>query len=203
MPKPECLQTLPHAAIDPCAVFQVTLNQDHDRLQTLASGAGVDPEVFYAVAALLPMPFLHACNRRWASSKSQAWVEGYCPVCGAWPSFAEVRGIERSRYLRCGHCGGEWQVHCLSCPYCGTTDHKELSSLVPEEQSRSTSAIDVCNRCLGYLKLFTVLQGTRPADVILDDLASVELDVAAAQRGYKRPRIAGYALGVTVAENDA
>ena len=53
-------------------------------------------------------------------------MEGYCPVCGAWPAFAEMRGIERSRYLRCGRCGGGWQAQCLSCSYCGMTDHEEL-----------------------------------------------------------------------------
>jgi hypothetical protein len=34
--------------------------------------------------------------------------------------------------------------------------------------------------------------------VILDDLASVELDVVAAEQGYKRPQGAGYALNVSV-----
>jgi FdhE protein len=128
-------------------------------------------------------------------------MEGYCPVCGAWPALAEVRGIERSRYLRCGRCGGQWQAHLLFCPYCGTTDHREQISLVPENSSKS--AIDACKRCLGYVKTFTTLQGSPPAKVILDDLASVELDVAAAAQGYKRPEGAGYSLNVTVTESGA
>src|SRR5207253_205435 len=91
--------------------------------------------------ALVAVPFLLACNRRWASAKSVSWMEGYCPVCGAWPAFAEVRGIERSRYFRCGRCSGEWQAHCLFCPYCGMTDHNELASLVPEKGG-ATSVIE-------------------------------------------------------------
>jgi hypothetical protein len=39
--------------------------------------------------------------------------------------------------------------------------------------------------------------------VIVDDAASVELDLAALERGYKRPPGAGYTLHVTVAENAA
>jgi FdhE protein len=131
-----------------------------------------------------------------------SWTEGYCPVCGAWPAFAEVRGIERSRYLRCSRCGGEWQAHCLLCPFCGMTDHKELVSLVPEN-SGSNAMIDACNGCRGYIKTFTTLQGSPPVKVLLDDLDSVEVDVAAAEQGYRRPQGAGYSLNINVANNGA
>jgi FdhE protein len=180
-------------------VLEALLNQDEQRVNESASIAGVNPEAFRAVAALLPMPFLYACNRCWKAHES--WMEGYCPVCGAWPAYVEVRGIERSRHFRCASCGSEWQAQCLFCPYCGMTDHRELASLVPE-QGASHSAIDACNRCLGYVKAFTRLQGSPPAKIILEDLASVELDVAAVQHGYKRPRGAGYSLGVTVAPSN-
>jgi formate dehydrogenase maturation protein FdhE len=61
--------------------------------------------------------------------------------------------------------------------------------------------IDACNRCLGYVKALTKLQGSSPAEIMLDDLASVELDVAAAEQGYKRPQGVGYLLNVTLIEN--
>jgi FdhE protein len=77
------------------------------------------------------------------------------------------------------------------------TDHNELVSLVPEK-SGSNSVIDACQRCLGYVKTFTTLQGSPPAKVMIDDLASVDLDIAAMQQGYKRPDGAGYALDVIV-----
>ena len=99
--------------------------------------------------------------------------------------------------FRCGRCGSEWQARALFCPYCGMTDHNELVSLVPEK-SGSNSVIDACQRCLGYVKTFTTLQGSPPAKVMIDDLASVDLDIAAMQQGYKRPDGAGYALDVIV-----
>ena len=185
--------------LDIFTLFRASLHQDSDHIKDFAAVLGVDPEAFQAVAAMVPVPFLQACNRRWRRAIAASWMEGYCPVCGAWPAFAEVRGIERSRYLRCGRCGGEWQARLLFCPYCGNTDHKEQVSLVPESSPKS--AVDACKRCLGYVKTFTTLQGSPPAMVILDDLASVELDVAAAEQGYKRPQGAGYALNVTVTEN--
>jgi FdhE protein len=77
------------------------------------------------------------------------------------------------------------------------TDHEELVSLVPEK-SGATRVVDACKRCLGYLKSFTVLQGSPPARVILDDLASVDLDIAALEQGYKRPAGPGYSLDVAI-----
>jgi FdhE protein len=193
------LEAAVHADLDIFSLFRASLQQDVDQLKEIAAAIDVDTEAFHAVAAMVPVPFLQACNRRWARAIAVSWMEGYCPVCGAWPAFAEVRGIERSRYLRCGHCGGEWQAHLLFCPFCGITDHNQQVSLVPEKSSNS--AIDACKRCLGYVKTFTKLQGSAPAKILLDDLASVELDVAAAEQGYRRPQGAGYSLNVIVGEN--
>lgn len=185
------------APSDILALFKASLCQDVARLNEIAVALGADPEAFQAVVALAPVPFLHACNRRWALSLPQGWVEGYCPVCGAWPAVAEVRGIERGRYFRCGRCAGEWQVNCLVCAYCGMTDHEQLVSLIPE-QGGTTRVIDACKRCLGYVKTFTTLQASPAFRVIIDDLASVDLDIAALEHGYKRPQGPGYCFDVTV-----
>jgi FdhE protein len=201
-PKMSTLKPARSAELELSSLFRASLCQDGARLKETASNIDADPEAFQAVAGLLPIPLLHACNRRWGSSKSESWTEGYCPVCGAWPAFAEVRGIERSRYFRCGRCGGEWQSSCLFCPYCSTTNHEELISLVPEK-SDSNSVIEACKRCLGYVKTFTRLQGSPPDKVLLDDLATVQLDVAALEQGYKHPQGPGYRLDVIVADNHA
>jgi FdhE protein len=187
------------APSDIFALFKASLCQDSDRLNEIAAALGADPEAFQAVMALAPVPFLHACNRRWSHAIAQSWAEGYCPVCGAWPAFAEVRGIERNRYFRCGRCAGEWQLSCLICPYCGMTDHNELVTMVPE-QGGTSRVIEACKRCLGYVKSFTTLQGSPAAKVMLDDLASVDLDVAALEHGYRRPQAPGYSLDVTLVD---
>jgi len=196
-PKMATLKTALHADFDILSLFKASLCHDGDHIKELAAVLGADAGALQAIVGLIPLPFLQACNRRWAPSISESWTEGYCPVCGAWPAFAEVRGIERSRYFRCGRCGGGWQAQCLFCPYCAMTNHNELVSLVPEKGG-SNSVIDACKRCLGYVKTFTTLQGSPPVKVIVDDLASVDLDIAAMQQGYRRPEGAGYALDVTV-----
>jgi FdhE protein len=191
------LQAIAYARLDVIAVFRASLNHDAEAMKEMASNVGADAEAFQSVGMLVSIPFLQASNRALARSIAVSWTEGYCPLCGAWPAFAEVRGIERSRYFRCGRCGAEWQAHCLFCPYCSMTDHKELASLVPE-QNGARSVIDACNRCLGYVKAFTKLQGSPPGRIMIDDLATVDLDIAALENGYRRPEGLGYSLGVNV-----
>jgi FdhE protein len=199
-PEMSTLKPAKNARVDAASVFEAALGQDGKQLEKIAIDLGADPAALQAVAVLIPVPFLQACSRRWARSVVESWMEGYCPVCGTWPAFAEMRGIERARYLRCGRCGAEWQAHCLSCPFCAMTDHQELVSLVPEK-SGSTRIVDACKRCFGYIKSFTVLQASPAANVILDDLASVDLDVAALEQGYKRPAGPGYSLDVAIVNN--
>jgi FdhE protein len=191
------LKAVRKAAVNTAALFEAALCENGAGLKRMADDLGIDPDPFAAVTALIAVPFLHACNRGWQGSRAPGWTAGYCPTCGAWPAFAEMRGIERSRYLRCGRCGAEWQAHGLFCFFCGNRDHKELGSLLPEK-SGSARAIDTCNRCRGYLKTFTKLQGSAATKIMLDDLASVDLDIAALEQGFKRPAGPGYALNSRV-----
>ena len=180
--------------------FEAALNADDARLDLLAAEAGVEAAAFRAVTGLLPMPFLQACARAWASHLPRGWREGYCPLCGAWPALAEVCGVERARYLRCGRCGSAWEAHCLLCAYCGMSDHDQLGTLVPEATARRV-VIEVCNGCRGYLKSFTTLSAGSPESVAIRDLESVELDLVAAGRGYRRPARLGCELRLALAED--
>jgi FdhE protein len=120
-------------------------------------------------------------------------------VCGSWPAFAEVRGIDRSRYFRCGRCGSEWYARALVCAFCGLSDHQQLTSLVPAKTDMH-AVIDACHGCRGYVKAFTRLQGCAPSAVMIEDLASVDLDMAAIEQGYARPPGTGCRLGVALTE---
>jgi FdhE protein len=194
-PAMKSLDAVSRSGTEALELFNASLCQDAQRVREVATTAGVDVEALQALAALLPVPFLLAFGRRAAASRSESWIEGYCSTCGAWPAFVEVRGIERSRYCRCGRCGGEWHATALSCPYCATRDHEALVAFVPE-RSGAPGTIDACTRCGGYVKTFTRLQGCLPAAVLLEDLASVDLDVAALDQGYRRPSGSGYSWEV-------
>lgn len=196
-PKMVTLQRAIRRDLDVAGLFAASICQDTDRIAEAAAASEADPEALQAVVALVSLPFLQACNRRWGAAAPTAWSRGYCPICASWPAFAELRGIERNRYLRCGRCGGEWRAQILHCAYCGNTNHDDLASLVPEKAG-STGSLDACRRCHGYVKVFTRLQGCPPAAVMLEDLASVDLDVAALAQGYARRAGAGGPIDLTV-----
>ena len=201
-PKMAALPSVLDPAVNICELFEASLCRNDAHVGAVAAKVGVDPDALHALVNLLPVPFLHACRRRWASLVPPDWLEGFCPVCGGWPAFAEVRGIERTRYLRCGRCGGEWPAHMLRCSYCGTTTHDDFVALVPAD-SHSPSSIEACKRCFGYVKAFTRLQACEPAAVMLEDLASVELDISAIEQGFARPAAPPGSLQVSVGAQPA
>ena len=178
---------------DVLALLEAALGQDHTRLSTLAEARGAPPHALAAMAHLAVMPLLQACGGRLASQVPHVWPYGYCPLCGAWPTLAEVRGLEHTRTLRCARCGAAWPTPWLHCPYCGEMDHQRLGVLLPEQHGM-TGQIDTCATCKGYLKTHTTLQALPAYAVALQDLATIALDVAALDRGYTRPERPGYAL---------
>lgn len=175
------------------AIFLAAVNGDHAALDGRATSTGASLEGLRSLAHLLSMPYLHACARSWALNPDARWSQGYCPVCGSWPAFAELRGIERTRHLRCGRCGVGWPMLVLTCTYCATTAHETLGTLVVDD-TKSRFALDVCHGCSGYLKSCTTLQATPSDELIGVDLESVEFDITAVERGFLRPSGPGAAL---------
>lgn len=185
-------------AVDPLAFLAAAVEDDAVRLQTLAAEAGVAAAPLRAVAPLAAMPLLQACGRALERHVPAAWRRGYCPICGAWPTLAEARGLERTRRFRCARCGADWKAEWLRCPFCDTTDHTRLGALVPED-AREVQRVETCGVCRGYVKVLTTLSARAPLDVALDDLDTIALDVAALEHGYARPPAPGHPLRTRLA----
>jgi len=183
--------------VDEIALLDAALSHDDEALDALARAGGADPSVLRVAGQMAVLPLLQACARALAPEVPAAWWEGYCPVCGAWPAVAEYTGLERKRQLRCGRCGAGWAIPLLRCVYCDETHHDNLGYLTPEagEQSRK---IEVCNTCKGYLKAVTTVRPLAPWAILVDDLTTVPLDIAALERGYRRPERPGYVLEARV-----
>jgi FdhE protein len=116
---------------------------------------------------------------------SAAWQQGYCPICGSWPLLGEHRGLEQTRFLRCGLCATEWPVDRLLCPFCGSRDHQDLGYLHVEGQEQQR--VITCERCRGYLKVLATLAPISPLELAVYDLGTLHLDMVAFERGYAAP----------------
>jgi FdhE protein len=111
------------------------------------------------------------------------WEGGYCPACGSWPLLGEFRGLDQSRFLRCGLCAAGWEVARLWCPFCDNRDHEKLAFLHGEGEENKYRAA-VCEECRGYVKMLSTLSALPPLHLLVADAATLHLDLAAAQRGY-------------------
>ncbi len=197
------LLTLAHPGnarrIDGMALLEAAVCHDDERLDALARAGGMEAPALRVVAQMAALPLLQACTRRLAGELPPSWWEGYCPMCGAWPVVAEYTGLERKRRLRCGRCGTGWAIPVLRCVFCDETWHENLGYFTPEA-GEQTHKIEVCDTCKGYVKGFTTVRALPPWAILLDDLATVPLDVVALERGYRRPERPGYALRAEVVE---
>ncbi len=179
--------------LDTLLLLEAAVSLDDARVDAVAAAAGAEPHALRVVAQMAALPLLQACGRALAGDVQPSWWEGYCPVCGAWPTLAEFRGLERKRALRCGRCGVGWEVPWLRCPFCDETNHEHLGYLAPEEGG-DTRKVEVCDTCKGYLKAQATVRALEPWAVLLEDLNTLPLDVAAVERGYQRPERPGFAL---------
>jgi FdhE protein len=183
--------------LDALVVLEAAIALDTTRIDAIAEALAVAAEPLRAVLPLASWPWLQGCGARLADRVPADHAHAWCPVCGAWATLAEARGLESARRLRCGRCGGDWRAAWLRCPFCGTDEHARLRGLVGETTGEARRA-DGCAACGAWVKTITTLGASTIGEVRLLDLATVDLDVAALARGWKRPAGLGAALDVHV-----
>jgi FdhE protein len=186
-------------APDPLAVVDAGLRQDGDALARLMAPSDPGRPVPSAVAHFAALPLLLEAAGRAASMIPRGWTPGYCPVCAAWPTLVELRGLERRRVLRCGRCATGWERDVLHCAFCGERDHRRQGSLVPDQEAELVR-VEVCHSCHGYLKSVTTLRPRAVWAMALDDLRTLSLDLAALERGYRRPERPAWPLSLAALE---
>lgn len=188
--------------LDAVALLAASIAHREVELERLAVKASAPASLLTVVGQALALPVLGTCGRRARELVRQLeWRAGYCPVCGAWPALAELRGLERTRWLRCGRCASEWSYLHQECPFCGNADHHTLRYLA-EEGKQDTQRVEVCERCRGYLKTFSTITAWSLGDLLLQDLMTVELDLVAIDREYRRPDPLGFRLDTRVVPRD-
>jgi FdhE protein len=170
-----------------------SLDARHDKLAA-ALADGLALRSADTIHQLTLMPVLQAAARMCEPAVAEAmWSSGICPVCAAWPALAESRGLDRLRVLRCGRCGSGWHLPWQLCPFCANSDHASLSYLMSDQIGESRRVF-ACDRCQGYLKTLATLAPIEPLAVPVEDLATLELDLAALDAGRQRPSEPGFRL---------
>ena len=109
------------------------------------------------------------------------WTRGYCPVCGGEPDLAVITPAAE-RLLICSRCLARWRFDQIMCPFCRNEDRSRITSFTSRDGRYRLSGCDVCER---YLKAYDARNASRPVMPAVDSVATLPLDAAAMQRGYK------------------
>jgi FdhE protein len=139
--------------------------------------AGLEPVLLQAMR-----PFLSKCaDAIMARTLFQAWPHGNCPLCGGEPDFSVITPAAE-RLLICSRCTSRWRFKQLACPWCLNADRAKITSFATRDGLYRLSGCDVCMR---YIKAFDGRNAPRQVMPAVDTLATLTLDAAAVQRGYR------------------
>jgi formate dehydrogenase maturation protein FdhE len=140
-------------------------------------GAGLEQVLQQAMR-----PFLtRAGDAVMARSDFAEWNRGSCPLCGGEPDLAVITAAA-DRLLICGRCAARWRFDQLTCPFCLNADRTRITSFASRDGQYRLYACDVCER---YLKAYDARRAGRPVMPVVDSVATLPLDAAAMQKGYK------------------
>lgn len=162
---------------------------------TPRSKAGTDDlapsEVMFHARAFLEgvLTTLVGSNRTTARGRSGP----RCGVCGALPVVAALRDDADAlgiRDLTCSLCASRWHFPRLTCAHCGETEGRAL--VVHTADAVDHVRVDECGTCGYYIKTVD-LRRAGDAVPVVDDLATLELDLWARERGLTRihPNVLG------------
>ncbi len=127
-------------------------------------------------------PFLmRAAEALMAKMDLTAWAHGTCPLCAGEPDFAVITPAA-DRLLICGRCAARWHFDQIACPFCMNGDRKQITSFTSRDGQYRLYGCEACKR---YLKAFDARQAARPVMPTVDSVATLPLDAAAMQKGYK------------------
>jgi hypothetical protein len=122
----------------------------------------------------------------------EQWTAAACPVCGG---AAQVSAIAEEsgefmagspRSLWCGRCASTWTYPRATCVTCGESDSRRIGSWTAD--GWPVARIEACDTCRSYMKSFDLRdEGGLDIVPLVDDVATVALDLWAAGQGLQRP----------------
>ena len=195
--------------LEPQHVFGEAFVQHADHLGHIALAAGVSANLLAGPATLAVAPVARAYAGRLLPLVDQVDDDTPTPPARAatarsaargrcWPRFAVSTNPARCG-AACAVAPGATRA-ARRAPYCGNTDQRSLGTLTVDGEQRFHAA--VCERCTGYLKVGNALEPP-PAELLpIDDVGSLQLDLAATERGYQRPSGSGYRIELAVPDDE-
>jgi FdhE protein len=157
---------------------------DEEKVEQIAKELGLDKKVFFFLIHNSIRPSIEAAvEKLFHEINTETWMKGHCPVCGSLPHLSLLKEEVGKRFLVCSYCGHQWQSDRIVCPFCNNKDQESLHYFTGEGEE--THRIDLCDNCRQYIKTIDY-RNLQESDPVLEDLATLHLDILASQKGYKR-----------------
>jgi formate dehydrogenase accessory protein FdhE len=108
-----------------------------------------------------------------------------CPLCGGAPIVGVLRreGDGAKKSLICMLCAHEWAFRRLYCPACGEEREPQMAFYSSPEIVHVR--VDVCDTCHTYLKSVDLTKAGLAVPIV-DELATIPLDLWAREHGYHK-----------------
>jgi FdhE protein len=140
---------------------------------------------------LLAWIFLQPYAEYLADRRAPLTLDGtpsLCPLCGGKPVVGVFRGEGdgAKKSLICMLCAHEWNFRRIYCPACGEEREPQMAFYSAPEIAHVR--VDVCDTCHTYLKTIDLTK-TGLAVPIVDELATIPLDLWAREHGYHKLQI--------------
>ncbi|OGQ08898.1 MAG: hypothetical protein A2026_17710 [Deltaproteobacteria bacterium RBG_19FT_COMBO_46_12] len=156
-----------------------------EKIKKVADESELDKVVLSFLIQSSIKPSIEAGRQQLESElESETWLKGDCPLCGSLPSLSLLKEEVGKRYLFCSYCSYQWRIDRLLCPFCNNTEQEFLKYFYGEREE--TYRIDLCDKCHQYIKTIDYRM-LEELDPVLEDLATLHLDILASQKGYQRP----------------
>jgi len=104
-----------------------------------------------------------------------------CPICGSSPILGELDS-EGSQWVHCSLCWHRWQVARVGCFFCGNGDSESLRYVYSDDEPEYR--VNLCGECKRYIKVVDTRKMNRGFYPPLEQVASLHLDMIAAEKGY-------------------
>ena len=140
---------------------------------------------------LLAWIFLQPYAEFLANRRAPMHLDGtpsLCPLCGGKPVVGVLRaeGDGAKKSLICMLCAHEWNFRRIYCPVCGEEREPQMAFYSAPEIAHVR--VDVCDTCHIYLKTVDLTK-TGLAVPVVDELATIPLDLWAREHGYQKLQI--------------
>lgn len=179
---------------DPGAVLAATMARDQKAIKIGALHRHLQSELVWLVAELAVSPYVYCLQQMVLGEPGgrldpallaalDTWQQGYCPICGSWPSIIE--SLEGRSIIRCSFCALAWTLSEPGCVYCGDIGPTFVTN-APDPR-RPDRRLETCGKCRSYVKAIDVDELSPFPLGAISDLETMDLDMRTMKQGFQRP----------------